>query len=57
MIGTLRQVLIVSLFAVKLEAANAPLMPRLVGGWWTVATDPDLGALTDPKQQPVDFGI
>jgi hypothetical protein len=27
------------------------------GGWWTVAGNPDLGQLTDPKQQPVDFSI
>jgi hypothetical protein len=33
------------------------LTPRLVGDWWTVAGDPDLGPLTDPKQQPVDFAV
>ncbi len=33
------------------------MVPRLVGEWWTVAGDPDLGALTTEKQQPVDFGI
>jgi hypothetical protein len=43
--------------ATGLHAANAPLSPRLVGDWWTVAGDPDLGPLTTPKQQPVDFGI
>lgn len=31
--------------------------PRIVGEWWTIAGDPDLGALTTPNQQPVDFGI
>jgi hypothetical protein len=40
-----------------LHAENPPLMPRLSGEWCTVASDPDLGPLTDPKQQPVDFGI
>src|SRR5688572_27027007 len=38
-------------------AANHPLTPRIVGQWWTIAADPDLGELTTPKQQPVDFGI
>jgi hypothetical protein len=32
-------------------------MPQLVGKWWTVATDPDLGPLTATNQQPVDFAI
>jgi hypothetical protein len=39
------------------DAAEHALMPRLVGDWWTVAGDPDLGRLTTPTQQPVDFGI
>src|SRR5262245_36322711 len=33
------------------------LMPRIVGDWWQVAGDPDLGELTHANQQPVDFGI
>jgi len=37
--------------------SSAPLMPRIAGDWWTVAGSPDLGDLTDPKQQPVDFSI
>ncbi|MCY2950552.1 MAG: family 43 glycosylhydrolase [Planctomycetota bacterium] len=37
--------------------STAPLMPRIAGDWWMVAGDPDLGDLTDPKQQPVDFSI
>ena len=45
------------LVATGLQAANHPLTPRLSGSWWTVASDPDLGPLTNPKQQPVDFGI
>jgi hypothetical protein len=32
-------------------------MPRIAGDWWTVAGNPDLGDLTSPKQQPVDFSI
>lgn len=31
--------------------------PRLVGDWWPVAKNPDLGDYTSPRQQPVDFGI
>lgn len=26
-------------------------------GWWQVASNPDLGALTSAQQEPVDFGI
>ena len=29
----------------------------MLGKWWQVATDPDLGELTSPQQQPVDFGV
>lgn len=41
----------------SLHAASAPLVPRLIGPWWTVAGDPDLGPLTTTNQQPVDFGL
>lgn len=45
----------------KLEKASekpqAALMPRILGDWWTIAEDSDLGAYTSPKQQPVDFAI
>ncbi|MGZ5566787.1 MAG: hypothetical protein ACXWKG_07215 [Limisphaerales bacterium] len=40
-----------------LHAADAPKKPRIVGDWWQVAGDPDLGNLTNPKQQPVDFAV
>ncbi|HPD17784.1 MAG TPA: hypothetical protein PLE19_22835 [Planctomycetota bacterium] len=33
------------------------LVPQIDGDWWQVAGDPDLGPLTDPKQQPVDFAV
>ncbi|HZQ47421.1 MAG TPA: hypothetical protein VFC07_10445 [Verrucomicrobiae bacterium] len=39
------------------HAADSPKRPRIVGEWWQVAGDPDLGPLTSPKQQPVDFGV
>jgi hypothetical protein len=45
------------LLAPALFGAGPPLTPRLTGEWWTVAGDPDLGPLTDPRQQPVDFAI
>ncbi len=44
--------------------ADRPMMPRIDGGWWTVAGNPDLGELTGPPadrpdhpQQPVDFSV
>lgn len=39
------------------NAADAPKMPKIVGDWWQVAGNPDLGALNNPKQQPVDFAV
>jgi len=33
------------------------LVPAIEGDPWVVARDPDLGPLTDPRQQPVDFGL
>lgn len=44
--------------ATATKAAEGPvLVPRLVGEWWSVAGNPDLGPLTGPKQQPVDFAV
>jgi hypothetical protein len=31
--------------------------PVVDGAWWQVAGDPDLGAYTSEKQQPVDFSV
>lgn len=55
--GLLIATVLVACSGGALEAAIAPLVPRLVGDWWTIAGDPDLGPLTTPNQQPVDFGI
>jgi len=33
------------------------IAPQIDGDWWTVAHNPDLGKVTGPKQQPVDFAI
>jgi hypothetical protein len=32
-------------------------VPQIDGDWWQVAGNPDLGEFTNPKQQPVDFGV
>ena len=34
-----------------------PTLQPVLGDWWTVAGDPDLGELTDPRQEPVDFCV
>jgi hypothetical protein len=39
------------------HAQEKQLVPQIEGEWWQVAGDPDLGPLTDPKQQPVDFAV
>ena len=39
------------------RAVDVPKTPRIDGSWWQVASDPNLGELTSPKQQPVDFGV
>lgn len=36
---------------------RGPLVPGIEGDFWTIAGNPDLGALTAPAQQPVDFAI
>ncbi len=47
----------VVLLVARLLAAEHPLVPRLVGEAWTIAGNPDLGALSTEKQQVVDFGL
>jgi len=37
--------------------AQRAVVPKIASPWWQVAGDPDLGDLTSPKQQPVDFGV
>ena len=39
------------------QAENTILIPQIVGGWWPVTGDPDLGKFTTAEQQPVDFAI
>jgi hypothetical protein len=31
--------------------------PQIEGEWWQIVGSPDLGPLTSPKQQPVDFAV
>jgi hypothetical protein len=38
-------------------AQEQVLVPQIDGAFWQIAGDPDLGAYTSPKQQPVDFGV
>ena len=33
------------------------MQPRVVGDWWQIAGNPDLGELTTTDQQPVDFAV
>ncbi len=37
--------------------ASRPSVPEIDGPWWSIAGNPDLGAYTTDRQQPVDFGI
>ena len=47
-----------SIFAAAQPATTASILkPELVGDWRQIAGDPNLGELTNAKQQPVDFGI
>ncbi len=54
---------LVACLALALRAAGETgesrqaLIPTIDGEWWTIARNPDLGELTGPKQQPVDFAI
>lgn len=38
-------------------AEDITVVPRIEGDWWTVAHNPDLGACTSDRQQPVDFAV
>ncbi len=39
------------------DKVNRLLKPVLVGEWWQVAGNPDLGEIGTKNQQPVDFGV
>jgi hypothetical protein len=48
---------LLAILAINTCAADPPKRPEIVGQSWQVAGDPDLGELTSPKQQQVDFGV
>ena len=48
---------LVSVMSCLSHGEDAPKRPRVVGDWWQVAGDPDLGGLTRKDQQPVDFAV
>jgi hypothetical protein len=48
---------VLALWTSPAHAADPPKQPRIVGEWWQVAGSPDLGDLTSPGQQPVDFAV
>ena len=56
--GLLWSLIFVAIAYASLSTGDEPiLIPQIDGDWWQVASDPDLGEFTDPKQQPVDFGV
>ena len=38
-------------------SGNKVFIPEIVGEWWEITSNPDLGDYTSPKQQPVDFAV
>lgn len=49
---------IVFLFlALPVAGAETAMRPVIDGEWWQVAGNPDLGDLSTPSQQPVDFSV
>ena len=49
--------IVILLAGIAFLAADPIMLPRISGDWIDIATDPDLGTLTSPRQQPVDFAI
>ncbi len=49
--------LVFAIILTSCQEKRQVLIPSIEGGWWQVAGDPDLGEYTNPKQQPVDFGV
>lgn len=39
------------------EVAVGTLVPEIVGDWWQIAGNPDLGEFTSPEQEPTAFGM
>jgi hypothetical protein len=49
--------LVIAMVAESAAGQEPAVIPKIEEPWWTIAGDPDLGALTSPKQQPVDFAV
>ena len=49
--------LLVSGYSVNAQQKEPVYIPQIDAKWWQVAGDPDLGKYTNPKQEPVDFGV
>lgn len=49
--------LTVVVFVIPVNAAEHTVRPSIEGDWWTVAHNPDIGAYTSDRQQPVDFAV
>lgn len=49
--------LILSLTLGSCNQKDVAYKPVIVGDWWDVAGNPDLGEYTSPNQEPVDFGV
>jgi len=56
--------LLAGLLGCSIPPANRPMMPRIIGPWWTIARVPNLGPLNGPpanrpnaRQEPVDFSV
>src|SRR5438045_2064014 len=50
-------VIVTQLLAGLAYGQEKPRQPSIVGQWLQIAGDPDLGELTNVRQQPVDFGV
>jgi hypothetical protein len=40
-----------------LPKTKGPWLPEIIGDWWPIAGNPDLGKYQTDRQQPLDFGI
>jgi hypothetical protein len=54
-----RSALVLLMLMCSAVSAESPKRerPQIDGDWWQIAGSPDLGPLTSPKQQPVDFAV
>ena len=50
-------VFVLLLLSLTTACADEPIMPFIDGDWWRIASNPGMGELTRPTQQPVDFAV